>query len=404
MFNAQNPDPSVIDTRLSSRSVSFENPTGEPGAGGRAANGRKGSPNIVFAPGQVVTLADIRGPGTLRHWWLTVPPMAPEIMRAIRLQVFYDGAEQASIDVPALDFFGATLGRPSAMATALTTVQEARGFNAYFPMPFEQSVRVVLSNESAAAFPLYYQIDYTLDDSEQTREPSYLHVEYRRQNPTQPKQDFVISSGLRGPGRFLGCVVGIRVNQDGVFSWYGEGELKIYLDGDEDYPTICGTGLEDYVGTAWGMGVEQTPYQGVPLAIYNPDGGSTMPDFTSFYRWHVPDPVIFREQLTVTLQQIGAIHIPGDQPEIKAAVEASHELAGNGWVGEGSPMLWGIAERSDDYCAAAFVYCREVQAVRHYRAEEAVADIGRLSYESPSDFEQHMAALGASVTEVVAQE
>jgi hypothetical protein len=221
---------------------------------------------------------------------------------------------------------------------------------------------------------------------------------FNRDNPTRLKKDFVIVDGLKGPGRFLGCVVGIRITQDGVFSWYGEGEVKIFLDGDTRYPTICGTGLEDYVGTAWGMGAHSRPYQGVPLEIHDPEQAGTMPDFTSFYRWHIPDPVVFERELKVTVQQIGAIHIPGNDDLLRARIEQAHPMAGSGWVGEGSPMLWGIAERIDDYCAAAFVYCRDVQAVRSYSSADAVTEIERRDYEQPSDFEQSMAALGATIS------
>lgn len=395
-----NENPSKLMPGLVSRSVSFENPTGDKGAGGYAFNGRKGAPNVIFMPGQKFVLADIKGPGMLRHWWLTIPPATPEIMRAVRLEVFYDDAKEPSISVPALDFFAASLGRPTEIDNAMTSVQEARGFNAYFPMPFKKSVRVELSNDSANAFPLYYQIDYTLGDKLDDND-AYLHVQYNRDNPTRLKEDFVVTQGLRGPGRYLGCVVGIRVNQDGVFSWYGEGEVKIYLDGDKELPTICGTGLEDYVGTAWGMGAHARPDQGVPIEIKDPTSDSTMPDFTSFYRWHIKDPVLFEQDIKVTVQQIGAIHLPAGDAALKANVEKAHPMAGSGWIGEGGPMLWGIAERVDDYCAAAFVYCQNVQAVRRYSTEDAIADIARKGYEQPSEFEQTMASLGASVSVVV---
>ena len=155
-------DPARIEAGLESRAVSFENPTGARGSGGRAHGGRKGAPSRRFLSGETLVLADLEGPGTLRHFWLTIPPMPPEIMRAVRLEVFYDGAREPSVSVPALDFFGASLGRPTPFASALCAVQEGRGFNAYHPMPFRRHVRVALRNESPHAFSLYYQIDYTL--------------------------------------------------------------------------------------------------------------------------------------------------------------------------------------------------------------------------------------------------
>ncbi|MFO0689599.1 MAG: glycoside hydrolase family 172 protein [Myxococcota bacterium] len=408
-------DPSRIDLSLESRSVSFENPTGARAAGGAAHGGRKGAPFRELAAGERVVLADLEGPGTIRHVWLTIPPAPPERMRAVRLEVFYDGLDVPSISVPVVDFFGAPLGRPVPLVTALSAIQEGRGFNAYYPMPFERRVRVELVNESTNRLLLYYQIDYTLDrgadkldrgaaaldpHSAPEREPSYLHVAYRRENPTTQKRDFVIFEGLRGPGRFLGSVVGIRVRQDELFAWYGEGEVKMFFDGEGPLPTICGTGLEDYVGTAWAMGPHQTPHAGVPFEIRDPARPDRrMPDLTGFYRWHLADPIVFRESLRVTIQQIGAVFVlPGEEAK-RAAIDAGHPVAGTGWRrSQGAfPADWAIAERSDDYCAAAFAYCRTPQAVRRYASEEATAQVERLPYEQASPAEAALDFVGAAI-------
>ena len=391
--------PSEIDLSLDTRSISFENPTGARGAGGQSHGGRKGSPFQEIEAGERVVLADIEGRGTIRHVWITIPPAPPERMRGVRLEVFYDGLAEPSISVPLVDFFGAPLGRPVPLVTAMSAIQEGRGFNAYYPMPFEKGLRFELVNESRARLLLYYQIDYTLD-STRDREPSYLHVAYRRENPTVQKRDFVIFDGLRGPGRFLGSVVGIRVLQDELFAWYGEGEIKMYFDGDTTHPTICGTGLEDYVGTAWAMGAHQTPHQGVPFEIRDPSRPERrMPDMTSFYRWHLADPVVFRESLRVTIQQIGAVFVLPGETEKRAAIDAGHPVAGTGWRRSQGAFTadWAIAERSDDYCAAAFAYCREPQAVRRYPIEEATAGVARFPYETPSPAEGALDFVGASL-------
>ncbi len=297
------PDPSRLDLSLDSRAVTFENTTGARGAGGATFDGRKGAPSQGIRPGQRVVLADIEGPGTIRHFWCTVPPGPPAAMRALVLEVFYDDHAAPSISVPLLDFFGATLGRPVAYASLLTVVAEGRGFNAYFPMPFRRRVRLELHNNSDRRVECYFHVDYTLqpvpDDA------GMLHVQFRRENPTTMRRDFVIAEGLRGPGRFLGCAVGVRPIDGGM--WYGEGEVKIYRDGDDALPTICGTGLEDYVGSAWGMGPHAGPYAGAPLDVRAPDAGAAaIPDFVGFYRWHLPDPVVFADAMRVTIQQIGA--------------------------------------------------------------------------------------------------
>ena len=378
-------DPSHIDTRQDVRALTFENPTGARGAGGSAAGGRKGAPSRVIEPGEKVVLADIDGPGRIRHIWMTFPLSPPEQMRAIWMELYYDGLTEPSISVPCLDFFGISQGRPSPYFSALTSVQEGRGFNAYFPMPFRKHLRVELTNSASKAISLYYQIDYTLEAY--PVDTGCLHVSFRRENPTTLKRDFVIADGLRGPGRFLGTTVGIRVLKDDMV-WYGEGEVKVYRDGDKALPTICGTGLEDYVGSAWGMNAHTAPYGGVPVHVAAPASPEfSLPDFVGFYRWHIPDPIVFHTDLKVTIQQIGAIGVFKGQEQMLEVYEKKYTLAGNGWI-IGGPILEGtpayafaIAERVDDYCAAAFVYCAEPQAVSRLDIRSAVADIAHTDYE-----------------------
>jgi hypothetical protein len=374
-------DSSRIDLSLDSRAVTFENATGERGAGGTAHGGRKGAPSRMFQPGERVVLADIAGPGTVRHFWVTVPQARPEVMRAWLLEVFYDGLGEPSISVPMLDFFGLANGRPQPYASALTSAQEGRGFNAYFPMPFRERIRFELTNGSARVQPCYFQVDYTLQP-EVPADAGYLHATFRRENPTTMCQDFTIAEGLRGPGRFLGCVVGIRVLDEGV--WYGEGEVKVYRDGDTTNPTICGTGLEDYVGTAWGMGQHHAIYAGAPVSI-GPEGAA-QPDWVSFYRWHVPDPIVFATDLRVTIQQIGYALFPDGQDAAFERYKESHPAAGEGWYMNARPGVHaqGIAERVDDYCATAFVYCIKPQSVPRVELESAVADLARKEYEQPA--------------------
>jgi hypothetical protein len=369
------------------RACTFENPTGARGAGGRAANGRKGAPFGVLAAGETVTLADVDGPGVVRHIWMTFPPARPEVMRAMVLEVFYDGATEPSVSVPALDFFGVAMGRPATVNSALASIQEARGFNSYIPMPFESHLRITFRNASAQPIHLYYQVDFTLEPL--APDTGRLHATFRRENPTTLKRDFVIEEGLRGPGRFLGCVVGIRTI-DGGF-WYGEGEVKVFRDGDTELPTICGTGLEDYVGTAWGMEEHLAHYAGVPLS--RGVEGSRVPDWVSFYRWHVLDPIMFDASIKVTIQQIGYDgFFPGDEARLQQ-FEDEGRIAGNGLNttlpnNAPSPFLGhGIVERVDDYCAVAFTMCRDAQPVPRVDAAVATADLERREYEQPNPME-----------------
>jgi hypothetical protein len=377
-------NPAVIDTTLDARAVSFESPDGGRGSGGRAAGGRKGAPNKLLRADERVVLGDIEGPGIVRHLWLTVPAAPPEQLRSLVLEVFYDGATEPSISTPVLDFFGAPHGRPIVYESALTSILEGRGFTSYIPMPFRDRIRVELWNGAPVRQLLYYQIDYTLQP-DLPDDLGLLHATFRRENPTTMRRDFVITEGWRGPGRFLGCNVGVRVIDEA--DWYGEGEVKVYRDGDDELPTICGTGLEDYVGSAWGLGRFHSTYSGAPLMVSSRDDRQPMsgnPDLVGFYRWHVLDPIMFEHELTVTIQQIGAKSFAPGQEAALEAYEATNPVAGNGWLRDISPFLlaFGITERVDDYCATAFVYCTDAQAVPRVDLAVALADIGRFSYET----------------------
>lgn len=371
----------VVPT-LDSRAVTFENPTGARSAGGSANAGRKGAPSRTVEPGERVTLAELSGPGTIRHIWMTVPPAPPERMRACYLEVFYDDLDEPSVSVPCLDFFGVPHGRPVALSNVLTAIQEGRGFNSYVPMSFGERVRVEFVNGDHDPVRLYYQIDYTLGDA--AADAGRLHVGFRRQNPTRLREDFVIADGLRGPGRFLGCVVGVRCLEPGL--WYGEGEVKVYRDGDTELPTICGTGLEDYVGTAWGMGAHASLYAGAPLEVRPPDSPITsVPDFVGFYRWHVLDPIMFERELRVTIQQIGSEAFMRGEDDRLARAEADGRRVGEiRRIAEGPVLATGLFERVDDYCATAFTVCAEPQPVPRLDLNSAVADITRRDYEQPT--------------------
>jgi D-arabinan exo alpha-(1,3)/(1,5)-arabinofuranosidase (non-reducing end) len=375
-------NPTYIDTRLDSRSISFENPSGARSSGGKLAGGRKGRPAYIFDPGEKVVLADISGPGTLRHIWMTLGQGPPELMRSLRLEVFYDGLPEPSVSVPVLDFFGLPHGRWAEYYSALMSVNEGRGLNCHIPMPFGRSVRVEFTNDSSHYIVLYYQIDYTLEpfDAQHT---SYLHAQFRRENPTTPGRDFVIAEGFEGPGRFLGCSVGVRVlDKD---NWYGEGEVKIYRDGDVEFPTYCGTGLEDYVGSAWALARHSGLYAGAPLNIPASANARTgpCPDYLSFYRWHLPDPIMFSNDFKITIQQIGAASFNQGQEAAYDAFKSSHQSAGRGWTSTpDSPMIGvGLFERRDDYCATAWVYCRKPRPVTRFDARIASGDVGLLPSE-----------------------
>jgi hypothetical protein len=296
---AQTPDlihqPYDLNTGLISRSISFENPTGAPGEGGKAASalgiGRKGAPARTIQPGETVQLCDIEGPGTIRHIWITTD-RSPVVQRACLIRAWWDGQEHPSIECPIGDLFGFAHGKIMPYDSAVHSVGPTGGRNIWLPMPFARRARLSFTNESQKEIPLFYQIGYTIGD----RHPDdvgRLHVVFRRENPTTEKQDFELLPQRTQKGRFVGSIIGIRnLHPD---QWWGEGEIKVYMDGDREFPTICGTGSEDYVGLAWG--IQQTPflYNGCSLDQEN---------FISMYRWHLPDSIAWQKEARITIQQI----------------------------------------------------------------------------------------------------
>jgi len=287
--------PYRLDTDLISRSISFENPTGAPGEGGKAASnlgpGRKGSPRRVLKPGETVQLCDIQGPGTIRHIWLTTA-REPAPLRSMIIRAWWDDQKHPSIECPIGDLMGFAHGKVMPYCSAVHSVGKTAGMNIWLPMPFVKRAKLTYTNEAEKEVPLYYQIDYTLGDLH-AADVGRLHVLFRRENPTTEKKDFELLPQRKNKGRFIGSVIGIRnLHPD---QWWGEGEIKVYMDGDKEFPTICGTGSEDYVGLAWG--IQQTPffYNGCSLNEKN---------FVSMYRWHLPDPIAWQKEARITIQQI----------------------------------------------------------------------------------------------------
>ncbi|HEX5268221.1 MAG TPA: glycoside hydrolase family 172 protein [Acidimicrobiales bacterium] len=365
-------DPARLLPAHSNRSASFENPTAEAGAAGRAAAGRKGAANRIIRPGERVRLLDVGGPGRITHLWATFAsaagPTSPAVVRAQLIEVFYDGEPAPSVSVPAGDFFGAAHGMRVPYASALTAINEGRGFSSRVPMPFGEAAVLDWENRSDLPVVLYYQADVLAGPLEP--ETGYLHGSFRRENPTELGRDFTVAGELRGPGRFLGWTGGVRVLEPS--RWWGEGEVKMYIDSDTDHPTVCGTGTEDYLDSAWGLGTFSTPESGAAVWAAG-DGPDEHHRLVSFYRWHVSDPVVFRDRLRVTVQQIGSAFFPAGDAESEAFTR-SHRLAGEGLIDMASGSFC-LYERSDDWCATAFTYCATPQAVPGCDMTVAGADL-----------------------------
>ncbi|HEX9940093.1 MAG TPA: glycoside hydrolase family 172 protein [Longimicrobium sp.] len=333
---------------VQTRWASPENPTAARGAGARSNGGRKGSPTIAIPAGQSRVLAQETGTsGVVRRLWMTIPDRGPRMMRGLRIDMYWDGAATPAVSAPIGDFFGQGLGRMVTFESVFFSNPEGRSFNATIPMPFRTGMRIVMVNETGVDLPeLFYDIDYTVGD----RIPAnalYFHAHYRRERNTRLQHDYEILPRITGRGRYLGVNIGVITDTATYHNtWWGEGEIKIYLDGDRELPTLAGTGTEDYVGTAWGQGAYSQMYQGSPIA----DDRAGM---WAFYRYHVPDPVWFHRDIRVTMQQIGYL-----APHSREAI-----------VREGRPLYRagpgrvrmdlsrdGKFERSDDWSSCAYFY------------------------------------------------
>lgn len=297
------------------RSMSAENFTGEKGRGGMATEGTgvscarelglgwKVSPSIKIAPHSTVILAAIQGPGALQHLWMTT---YPAYWRSLVLRAYWDHEEQPSIECPYGDFFAQGWCERCNISSLPIAVNPAGGMNAYWEMPFRQHARLTLENLSEHEVVLYYQIDYTLTTIPE--DVAYFHAQWRRSNPLAYKAVHTLVDGIRGKGHYVGTYIAWQSNSPG---WWGEGEVKFYLDGDRDFPTICGTGTEDYFGGAWNFeqprgqyGTYSTAFLGLPQVI-KPDGLYHSQQRFGMYRWHIMDPIRFDEDLRVTIQALG---------------------------------------------------------------------------------------------------
>lgn len=296
MWNDLHQMPEGIQTRWTSP----ENFDGAKGGACRGNDGRKRSAAIPLKAGETAVLARIEGTsGTVRRIWATISDNSPAMLRGLRLRMTWDGAPAPAVDAPIADFFCQPLGKFSAFENALFSNPEGRSFNTCAPMAFRESALITLTNESGKDLRLlFYDVNLTLGDRHGP-EMLYFHAHWRRENPTQIGVDYAILPQVRGRGRFLGVNLGV-VSDKARYerAWWGEGEIKMYLDGDTEHPTLCGTGTEDYIGTAWGQGRYSHAYQGSPLAE------EEVLRF-GFYRLHLPDPVWFYEDLRVDVQQIG---------------------------------------------------------------------------------------------------
>jgi len=297
------------------RSISPENFTGEKGQGGMATpptsghpardlgQGWKVSPNVVIQPGETFNMADIAGPGAIQQIWMT--PTGN--WRFSIFRIYWDDQETPSVECPVGDFFLSGWGRFDQVNSLAVCVNPGSAFNSYWEMPFRKRCRMTMTNTADQSMVLYYQVNYTL--TEIPEDCGYFHAQFRRTNPLPYRQDYTILEGVRGQGQFVGTYLAWGVNNNG---WWGEGEIKFFLDGDTDFPTICGTGTEDYFCGSYDFENQEThqyqpfstPYSGLNQVL-RPDGVYRSQMRFGMYRWHIMDPIRFQSDLRVTIQALG---------------------------------------------------------------------------------------------------
>ncbi|HVW15935.1 MAG TPA: glycoside hydrolase family 172 protein [Mucilaginibacter sp.] len=305
------------------RSISPENFNGEKGKGGMATTGTgagpsrdlgqkwKVSPSVVIKKHTTFTIAEIDGPGAIQHIWMT--PTGNWRYSIIRF--YWDDETEPSVEVPVGDFFCMGWGKYAPVTSLAVVVNPGSGLNCYWPMPFRKKCRITMENLDNKDMVLYYQVDYTLTDV--PKDAGYFHAQFRRVNPLPYKKDYVLVDSIRGKGQYVGTYMAYGSNKNG---WWGEGEIKFFMDGDTEYPTINGTGTEDYFNGAYDFDSETLnkatgqmesqytefsgPYTGLPQVIRG-DGHYNIAQRFGLYRWHIMDPIRFDKDLKVTIQDLG---------------------------------------------------------------------------------------------------
>ncbi|HWR54020.1 MAG TPA: glycoside hydrolase family 172 protein [Bryobacteraceae bacterium] len=298
-----------------SLSISPENLTGEKGKGGMAVQGTasdaardlgqgwKVNPFVIIEPGKTFTLAQIDGQGAIQHIWMT--PTGN--WRYSILRMYWDGEKEPSVEAPVGDFFAMGWGKYAPIQSLAVCVNPGSAFNSYWPMPFRKSALITMENLDDKPMRLYYQIDYTL--TQVPKDAAYFHAQFRRVNPLPYKETYTIIDNLKGKGHYVGTYMAWGVNNSG---WWGEGEIKFFMDGDRQFPTIAGTGTEDYFCGSYNFENKEkrqyeeftTPYTGLAQVI-KPDGLYQSQQRFGLYRWHIADPVRFESDLRVTIQALG---------------------------------------------------------------------------------------------------
>ena len=349
-------------TGVNTRWTSPENPNAIKGGGAKENKGSKGHAFDMIKAHSSIDLLNEKGAGVINRIKLTVDNRSPEMLRSLRIEIFWDGASKPAVKAPLGDFFGVGLGKTIPFQSALFSNHEGRSFECNIPMPYKKGARVVIYNDADKdLFHIFYNISF-----EKWNEPKddilYFHAYWHRESPPVDSS-FNILPFVKGKGKYLGANIALNANPVYGNLWWGEGEIKVFLDGDKEYPTLVGTGVEDYIGTAWGMGKFIGRYEGCLIA-------DTSKKQWDFYRYHITDPVYFHKFIKISVQQIGG----GPINEVRKIAESgapldviSVDVPGHFYklkemknppqlMDKDFPKGWTNFYRSDDWCATAYFY------------------------------------------------
>ena len=347
----------------SPRWISFENKTGAKSGGAKENNGAKGHPCDHIPAHTSVELMNYEGIGIIHRIWLTINDRSAFMCRSLVINIYWDGDKKPAVSAPLGDFFGQGFERKKAFENELFSSGEGRSFISFVPMPFKMGARIEVINESDKDLDmLFYDID--MQSLKQWNQDNlYFHGYWHRDTATTLAKDFQLLPLVEGKGRYLGTNISVIDNPIYAGAWFGEGEVKMYLDGDHDFPTIVGTGTEDYISTAWGQGIFQNRYSGCLIG-----GDSTR--HWAFYRYHVPDPVYFHQNFMASIQQIGGNskdkvlamidkHVPLIPITVHKAPTFIHIYKPDSTINLKDPALpdgWVNFYRVDDVAAMAYFY------------------------------------------------
>lgn len=307
--------PFGIPEKVQTRWTSPENPRGRKGAGAKTNKGAKGHAFDQIKAGETYALLETEGTGMVNRIKMTIQNRSPVMLRSLRIDMYWDGAEKPAVSAPLGDFFGVGLGQTAAFESDFFSNPEGRSFNCFIPMPFQKGAKITITNEADQDVThIFYNVNYQLFDA-LPEDALYFHAFWNRDQLTTLGKDYEILPRIKGKGQFLGTNIGVIPNPDYGDLWWGEGEVKMYLDGDDQWPTLVSTGTEDYIGTAWGQGKFANRYQGSTIADEDKD-------LWAFYRYHIPDPIYFHRDFKATIQQIGG----GMKKEVKKMAENGADM------------------------------------------------------------------------------